>query len=204
MADMIQVTIDDRDVRRVFQALLRFTGNTRPVMEEIGQRYEKSILDNFARERDPEGHPWAKLSAGTLMLRLGGRGGFKPGGKNGTGKSAGYLSAKGARYLQAKKILQEKGHLLQAIHYQATSNSVTIGVGGHIPYAAIHQFGGTIKPKHGKALSFGLGPKGAVRIPARPYLAMNEGNGMRLAEKDRRMILEVLHLRLADAVEGRR
>lgn len=204
MAETAKCIVDDRDIQRVFQAMLRFTGNTRPVMEEIGQRYEARVLDNFARESDPEGNRWQRLGAGTMMLRLGAHKGFKAGGKEGKGKSAGYLSAKGARYLQAKKILVEKGHLRNAIHYQATKSSVTIGVGGHIPYAAIHQFGGTIRPKHGKALSFGLGPKGAVKIPARPYLAMNDGSGMRLAERDKTMILEILHLRLADAVEGRR
>lgn len=42
-------------------------------------------------------------------------------------------------------------------------------------YAAIHQFGGTIRPKEGKrALSTPFGPRGAVVIPARPYVGLSE------------------------------
>jgi len=177
-----KATVEDREIQRTFQSVLHFTGNTRPMMEEIGQKYEARILENFAKESDPEGNKWQKLSAATLLIRLG---------KGKRTKKSGYLSKAGTRYLTAKMILQEKKHLLQAIHYQADALSVTIGVGEHIPYAAVQQFGGPA----------GRGKK--VHIPARAYLAMNEGDGMRLAERDQRMIIGVLYLRLSDAVDGR-
>ncbi|MCM0081787.1 phage virion morphogenesis protein [Geomonas sp. Red32] len=183
MGETFKATIDDREVQRAFQALLHVTGHSRPIMEEIGQAYERRVLENFAKESDPEGHRWQRLSAATLLIRLG---------KGKRTKKSGYLSKAGTKYLTAKMILQEKKHLLQAIHYQANDVSVTIGVGAHIPYAAIHQFGGMT----------GRGLK--TKIPPRPYLAMNEGEGMRLADRDREMILQILYLRISDTAEGRR
>jgi phage gpG-like protein len=102
-------------------------------------------------------------------------------------KKSGYLAKAGRRYLTNKKILVEHGDLRGSVHYQAERNRVTIGAGGHIPYGGIHQFGGMA----------GRGRK--ARIPARPYLAMNEGNGMRLAEKDRQRIIEILERHIAAA-----
>ena len=57
---------------------------------------------------------------------------------------------------------------------------MTIGSSGSIPYAAIQQLGG-------KA---GRGRK--VTIPAREYLAMNEGQGLVLADQDRNWIMDLL------------
>lgn len=53
-----------------------------------------------------------------------------------------------------------------------------------MPYAAIHQLGG-------KA---GRGHK--VTIPVRPYLALDRGTEMELAEKDRQIVIELIRKRL--------
>ena len=124
-------------------------------------------------------------------------GGFK---KNGS------LGRAGIRYLQNKLILVQSGALRRSIHYQADANSMTIGVGAGLRgnYAAIHQFGGTIKPKAGKALGIpGVGPRGSVTIPARPYLAANDGTTLRLATRDKEMILGIIHQYLGDFVDGK-
>ena len=71
----------------------------------------------------------------------------------------------------------------------------TISVGSNRVYAAVHQFGATIRPVRAKALAFqlgGVGPKGgrgwvharSVTIPARPYLGFGP--------HDERAALEVL------------
>jgi len=146
-------------------------------MAAIGLFYERSVLENFQAESAPDGTPWERLSATTLQLGLGKRKGF--------GKRGG-LTAKGERYLQGKRILWEHGDLEGSVHSQADQNSVTVGAGGHIPYAAIHQFGGQA----------GRGRK--VTIPARPYLALNEGDTLALAAKDRQRILEVVESHLQD------
>ena len=52
-------------------------------------------------------------------------------------------------------------------------------VGSNLPYARIHQLGGTIRPKKGKFLKFrGLDGEDVfvkeVTIPARPYLGISD------------------------------
>lgn len=46
--------------------------------------------------------------------------------------------------------------------------------GGAARYAAIHQFGGTIRPRRAKALKVGKRFFGSVKIPARPYLGFDD------------------------------
>ena len=62
---------------------------------------------------------------------------------------------------------------------------MTIGSSGSIPYAAIQQMGGQA----------GRGKK--VTIPARPYLAMNSGDGLALAEQDRTWIMNMVREEMA-------
>lgn len=75
---------------------------------------------------------------------------------------------------QGGQTLQNTGRLKGSIRYEVGSQSVEAGTSGSIPYAAIHQFGGTIKPKTKKALSFGGRLFGAVHMPARPYVGISE------------------------------
>lgn len=66
--------------------------------------------------------------------------------------------------------------LRDSIATKATDHEVRIGT--NVRYGAIHQFGGTIKPKSARALQFTL-PNGrwvtaqSVTIPARPYLGVS-------------------------------
>ncbi len=169
--------IDDREVTELLRRLKSRVASLMPVMTEIGLYYERRVLENFKAEQSPDGKPWERLSATTMMMKLGEKN--KKGERYGFRQDGG-LSAKGKRYIMGKRILWEHGDLEGSVHTQADNTSVTIGTGGHIPYAAIHQFGG-------KA---GRGRK--VSIPARPYLAVNKGDGMALADKDRDMIVELL------------
>ena len=167
----ISINIDDREVREGLERLSRRVINLTPAMTAIGLFYERSVLENFKAEAGPDGAKWAPLSAVTLQLGLGRNKGW--------GKKGG-LTARGRNYLQGKRILWERGDLEGSVHSQADSSSVTIGAGGHIKYAAIHQFGGQA----------GRGRK--VTIPARPYLALNQGGGMALADKDRERVVEIV------------
>lgn len=170
---MIEVTLHDAEVQRLIERLTRRLGNLTPVMHEIGQRYERRVLENFEGSHAPDGTPWARLSAVTLMLALGRK---KRLGKRG-------LTKRGKAYLGNKKPLIESGRLRSRIHYQAGAESVKVGLSG-IEYAAIHQFGGK------------AGRNRKVTIPARPYLAMNTAGGLALADRDRRMVVEVLRRHL--------
>jgi len=84
----------------------------------------------------------------------------------------------GSKWLESSsdQTLLRDGHLQDSITYEAKENSVDIG--SNMVYAAIHQFGGIIKPKNGKALCFqageGMVVVKQVEMPARPYLGMDD------------------------------
>jgi phage virion morphogenesis protein len=175
---MISVTFDDQEVKNLLDRLHRKLGDLKPAMNEVGQRYERRLLEGWEAEQAPDGTPWKPTTVLSNTL------GFV-GTEAGTKKKKAYTKAGGMtaafqRYLAEKKILVLSGRMRSRLHYQADAKSMAIGVAG-IPYAAIHQFGG-------KA---GRGRK--VTIPARPWLAMNTPDGgLALAERDRNMVLSVL------------
>lgn len=74
--------------------------------------------------------------------------------------------------------LYNTGTLHDSIDYRADLNSITVG--SPLIYATIHQFGGIIKPKNGKALAFSVGGDSVfakqVTIPARPYMGVSTDN----------------------------
>lgn len=84
------------------------------------------------------------------------------------------------------QLLRKSGALWQSIRIsELTSKSVTVG--SDRIYAAMHQFGGTIRPKNGKALVFTIGGKkvfaGKVTIPARPFFPFKGGEMTPLAKQ---------------------
>ena len=129
----ITASTDDSEMQSLFQRLQARAHNLKPVMTEIGLRYERSVMENFKAEQSPDGQPWQRLSAATLMQRLGQKN--KKGQRFGFNQKGG-LSARGKRYLMGKRILWEHGDLEASVHSQADKNRVVIGTGGHIPYAA--------------------------------------------------------------------
>jgi phage virion morphogenesis protein len=65
--------------------------------------------------------------------------------------------------------LTDTGQLRQSI--TAASDATSAIAGTNLIYAAIHQFGGTIRPKAGKkALATPFGARASVTMPARPFL----------------------------------
>lgn len=170
----LTATVHDAQLQRTLDALAGRMRNLKPAMDEIGQRYERRVLENVRAESAPDGTKWQKLSAATLQLGIAASKGF---GKRGLNKA-------GRTYLTSKSLLVASGRMRSRLHYQADAASARVGING-IPYAAIHQFGGMA----------GRGHK--VKIPARPYLAMNTGNKLTLAGRDRSMVLDVLQRHLA-------
>ncbi|AKO45687.1 phage virion morphogenesis protein [[Haemophilus] ducreyi] len=82
------------------------------------------------------------------------------------------------------KILTLHGDLRGTLRYQADNQGVVFG--SDRPYAAIHQFGGTIKPQNNKMLKLGTGNNTSYArstiIPARPWLGLSADNEQRLIE----------------------
>ena len=83
------------------------------------------------------------------------------------------------------KTLTDTGRLQQSISWSADADSVLVG--SNVIYAAIHQFGGEIRPKSAQALAFTL-PGGAfvrtqkVSLPARPFLGLDRTDRIAVAE----------------------
>lgn len=79
----------------------------------------------------------------------------------------------------------------------ATDDEVVIGT--NIIYAAIHQFGGVIRPKNAKKLAFktpfGMAFLDQVTIPARPMFG--------LSAEDEQIIPEIVFDHVREAVNGR-
>ena len=85
------------------------------------------------------------------------------------------------------KILQKSGQLAASIHTASGSNFARIGT--NKPYAAIHQFGGTIEAKNKPYLVFKVGDGfrrvKQVKIPARPYLPISKGGTLQAGAESR-------------------
>lgn len=182
----VTAIVNDDEIKALLAHAGRRIANLRPVMQEIGQRYERRVLQNFEKQQAPDGTPWQPTKVLSNYLSYVGTA------KGGKRKSAytqgGSMRTAFQRYLANKRILVLTGRLRSRIHYQADATSARIGVAG-IEYAAIHQFGGMA----------GRGHK--VKIPARPYLAMNSGGKLVAAPRDRQMVIDVVekHLKLAAA-----
>lgn len=77
--------------------------------------------------------------------------------------------------VEGGKTLVDTGRLSDSIVQETTDHSVAIGT--DVVHAAIHQLGGTIKPKTKKALRFKIGKAWVtakqVTIPARPFLGID-------------------------------
>lgn len=90
------------------------------------------------------------------------------------------------------KTLSVSRDLATSIHIESSAKGVEVGTNKE--YAAIHQFGGTIRAKGSGLLRFQIGDqwisKKSIKMPARPYLGINE--------KDMR---EITHI-IEDAVTG--
>lgn len=90
------------------------------------------------------------------------------------------------------KTLSVSRDLATSIHIESSAKGVEVGTNKE--YAAIHQFGGTIRAKGSGLLRFQIGDqwisKKSIKMPARPYLGINE--------EDMR---EITHI-IEDAVTG--
>ncbi len=114
-----------------------------PAMAEISELMLEDTRRRFRAEVAPGGVPWKKS-----------RRAIERGGKT----------------------LQDKGFLLRSLDRRSGERFAEVGVKPGAPqstYAAIHQFGGTIRPRARKALSFGGRLVAKVVMPARPYLGFD-------------------------------
>ncbi|GAB4303835.1 MAG: phage virion morphogenesis protein [Desulfuromonadia bacterium] len=173
---MIEITLDDRELRDALERLARRVADTGPAMHDIGQTLMEHARRRFATSTGPDGQAWAPNAPTTIAAYLGRYGGSY--------KKDGSLSKRGAARAAGKKPLIGESKQLRNIHYAAGRDWAEVG--SSRIYAAIHQFGG-------KA---GRGKK--VAIPVRPFLPITQ-DGQWLGTQDRDAILDILADYLADA-----
>jgi phage virion morphogenesis protein len=73
---------------------------------------------------------------------------------------------------QGGKTLVDTAALVSSITADSDSSSAVVGT--NLIYAAIHQQGGTIRPRNSRALRTPFGPRGSVNMPARPFLGFGQ------------------------------
>lgn len=130
-------------------------GKPSVMLKVYGEILKRSIQRNF----DEGGRPvrWQPLALSTLQTL--GKYRMKHGGARWAGLTR---EERGSAALSNKKILIDTGRLRRSIR-AVVVNDTTLEIGTHdVPYAAIHQKGGMA----------GRGKR--VRIPARPYLVIQE------------------------------
>lgn len=75
------------------------------------------------------------------------------------------------------RTLTDTRRLLRSIARAVTATEAIVGTVGDVRYAAIHQFGGTIRAKTSRGLRFRVGEswvtKMSVTLPARPFLGID-------------------------------
>lgn len=142
----IRLDLDDREIIGGLQRLIALGRSQEPVLRDIAALGEASTRLRFRTEQGPDGRRWKT----SLRAQLAGG-----------------------------RTLTKDGHLSGSISGSAGKDFAEWGV--NRIYAAIHQFGGVIKAKSSGALKFKM-PNGgftvvkAVRMPARPYLGVNDGD----------------------------
>lgn len=142
----ITISFNDKDVNQALHALQEKVINLRPMLLKIGELLQESTEDrlNSGKNVDPTGKPWVTLQPWYQEQKKRNQG----------------------------KILSLNGHLADSINHDVI-NGNTVIVGTNKEYAAIHQFGGAIRPKTAKALNVGGRAVKKVTIPARPFLGVS-------------------------------
>lgn len=153
----ISVTLQDKAVREAFRTLAFRMGDTRPVMAAIGTKLVASTHKRFVTGTDPDGNSWQALNPAYAATKRNSR----------------ILVESGA-----------KGGLLGSIHAQAGQDEVSVGTDK--VYAAIHQYGGEIRPVSATHLFFRIGgslvQKSSVTLPPRPFLGISAQDEASIAE----------------------
>jgi phage virion morphogenesis protein len=160
--NLIEVRVDDAEIRRELGRLAARLANLRPFYKNVGEELVQSTQERFNAQQDPEGHPWKKDLPGTWARK------------------------------KTKRILRESGQLQDTIHYQADGDKVMIGsskVYAAIHQFGGKTAAHTIRPKRKKALFWpgAAHPMKSVRhpgsrIPARPFLGVSERDKTRILE----------------------
>ena len=148
----VNIELDISELSQVIDKSLATLNRPKLMFAEMGDELLAIHFARFVAQKAPDGTPWAPLQDWYRDTKK----------KN------------------ADKILTLDGHLRGTLRYQASDTGVVFG--SDRPYAAIHQFGGTITAKNAKALNVQGRPVKSVTIPARPWLGLSADDEQRLIE----------------------
>ena len=148
----ITITLDSAEIEAALDRAIAGGADMRPPMGEIASEWLGLVHDRFDEERDPLGVPWAKRRDNADPDR---------------------------------KLLHLKGYLRNAVREDFGTDYAQVGViatGGPAKYGRIHNEGGEIRPRNGKALSFGGRLVSRVVMPKRQFVG--EGPAERRVAED--------------------
>ncbi|MBL0387920.1 phage virion morphogenesis protein [Tumebacillus sp. ITR2] len=189
MSDGFQIIVDDKRVVEALASLREHTQNLRPLMGGIGTVMIRSVHQNFEAQGRPS--RWKPRSVKTMMsyeehaVQQARRTKKHQNAKTPATKAK--LESQAVTKMCGNLILQRSGALKQKIILgEVTNHSVEIG--SSLPYARIHQLGGTIgahtvRARRKRALLIPtqngyIFRKEAhipqIKIPARPYLVLQQ------------------------------
>lgn len=170
---MIDIQLDDREVRSALERLQARLADMTPVMKAIATALEAQVEKRFETATDPAGRPWAPLAASTLSAWLA-RG-------RGNRRKDGGLTKKGRERLSSRRPLYDTGDLLGSLASSFTRSEARVGFGQ--PYAAYHEYGTKKMPRRG--------------------LLMADPQARTLGEADRQAVLEILAEAIESAAKAR-
>lgn len=163
----IEVGLDAAEARNRLQDMIARMARPRPFYAEVGDILVGSAGRNFQAQTGPDGRKWTPLRPGTISARI--RKGQVP-----------------ITILRGNRKGVSGTPLAGSISHEASDDGVRVG--SPIPYAAIHQLGGTIEKPAGTGWKAGRrfakrseAPEGRdvaipahrITIPARPYLGVS-------------------------------
>lgn len=169
---VLRLSIRADEIEDFLRQFERRIANPLPLNKNIGEYLVGETQDTrFRTQTDPDRRPWVDLRPATWRRK-------RQGGS-------------------IMKILQQDGSLRRTITYEASNEGVAVG--SPLPYAAIHQFGGTIRQRaRSSYLNYKIdrstGRPGnrfakrrnadfaqpvtygerTINIPARPYLGISD------------------------------
>ena len=167
----LTVGFEDGEVRRTLGHWERLGRDPAPMLRAIGRGLVENTQDRFDAGQAPDGSAWEELRPWYAATK----------------KGAGILREAGMR-----------GGLQGSITFDVAGKE--LAVGSNKVYAAVHQFGATIKPARARFLVFRtadgevFGRARSVTIPARPYLGISAA--------DETMVLDVTEVFMMRAVRA--
>lgn len=150
----MSVEFDAKTATASLRGLLAGIENPAPLLAQLGEYTLRTTRDRFKSQTGPDGTAWQALVPW-------------------------YKKEKSQNM---NRVLTLRGFLRGQLVSQVVG-SRSVEVGSNLAYAAVHQFGATIKPKSGKLLAFRGHVAKSVTIPARPYLGLSEDDKNELVER---------------------